>query len=257
MLPTLSQCVSYGIRHLVLQVLIDGNFVATAERLKMEWARLIPKLLQVESDQCHFHITECVIAELQSLGDKFAAIVDVAKSLPVLKCRKKHGHTHDMDASSCFKQLVGSDNSGKWVVITQDADLRTALRGVPGTPLALLSNNVLVLEPPSNDSRASTAETEAGKIVLSKDEARAVRAAGAQLRESGLAGSDTGMAAKRDVVGSLAPKFKHHAAGPNPLSMRKKKRAADDSEPTQTNADDSSTIHRKRRRKEKRTGEEA
>lgn len=245
----------HRIRHRVLQVLIDGNFVATAERLKMEWARLIPKLFQVEPEQCHFHITECVIAELQSLGEKFAAVVDVAKSLPLLKCRKKHGHTHDMDASTCFKQLVGGDNSGKWIVITQDADLRTALRGVPGTPLALISNNVLVLEPPSNDSRASTAEAEAGKVVLSKEEAKAVRAAGAQLREAGMLTGTAG-AAKADVVGSLAPKFKHHAAGPNPLSMRKKKRVADEVAAGQPSTDDSSTVHRKRRRKEKRLADD-
>ena len=50
--------------HPPYRVLLDGNFVATVVRLKMEWRRLLPKLLGVAPELTHLHITECAVAEL-------------------------------------------------------------------------------------------------------------------------------------------------------------------------------------------------
>jgi len=205
----------------IVQVLLDGNFVAHAERIKLEWQRLLPKLLHVDAAECHLHITECTLEEMSGLGPEFAAAMAVARSLPLLKCRKNHGHPAGMDAYACCTSLVGAANEGKWILVSQDAELRKSMRGIPGVPLALISNNVLVLEPPSDDSRHAPIAAKASIATLTAEEAKAVRRAAAEMR--GIDRAADAAAAPRDIVGLLQPKFKKYAGGPNPLSQRKRK----------------------------------
>ena len=39
-------------------------------------------------------------------------------------CEHAIGHGAGMDAAACLRSLVGPSNAGKWVVASQDADLR-------------------------------------------------------------------------------------------------------------------------------------
>jgi U3 small nucleolar RNA-associated protein 23 len=224
------------------QILLDGNFLATAERIKLEWRRLLPKLFEVGAELCHLHITECVLAELKAVGlEKAGAALEAAATVPVLKCRHKHGHTDDMDAGACIRALVGAGNSGKWLVATQDGGLRNDLRRVPGTPLLLISTNVLVLEPPSTASKDLAHKSEASKVELRPEEAAAVRAAARELagnapRGAGAgagAGAGVGAGASAGAGAGAAPgsaplvparKKRKGPSEPNPLSTMKRKR---------------------------------
>jgi U3 small nucleolar RNA-associated protein 23 len=201
------------------RLLLDGNFVATAVRLKMEWARLLPKALQVDASLAHFHVTQCVMAELASLGAPAEEALRAARTLPLLKCHTKHGHEEGCSPAECARRLVGGDNAGKWVVVTQDAALRDALRVIPGVPLMLISTNVLILEPPSAASRAAGEAAEGRKSALAPSEAQAVRRA--------LKGSSAAAGAAAPAgAGSLAVAGKKRRRGPkeaNPLSQKKKK----------------------------------
>lgn len=49
--------------------------------------------------------------------------------------------------------LSGSENSGKYMVATQDADLRGYLRGVASVGLLFVARAVLLMEPPSTSSK--------------------------------------------------------------------------------------------------------
>jgi len=240
------------------RVLLDGNFLAAAARYKVEWRRLLPKLLHAEPALVHLHVTECVLAELDALGERVAGAAAEARALPLLKCRAgaKHGAPHGADCApaACLAALVGAPagaNAGHWVVVTQDAALRGALRRVPGVPLALISTNVLVLEPPSDASRAASRAAEAPKSALRPDEAKAVRAAEAALRarDSGgvgggaatavgaparaapaaAAGAGAGAGAGGGgAAAAAAPKRKKRRgpSEPNPLSTKKRARVA-------------------------------
>jgi U3 small nucleolar RNA-associated protein 23 len=261
---------------IALQVIIDGNFIALALKLKMEWRRLLPKLLQVEVDECHLHFTQCALAELEALGEKATHVVDEAKTLPLLKCRNKHGHPDKCDAASCIKRLVGDRNEGKWLVVTQDAGLRDHLRErVPGTPLILIATNVLILEAPSDASKSNSRTVETAKSALSAEELAAVKRAKAALSGAPMpAASSASTAAAADAGGSssrsggassssaagkgsgtMAGKRKraHHGpSGPNPLSQRKPKARPGDSS-TAARPDSESTSGKKRRRKVRKT----
>ena len=225
------------------RVLLDGTFLAAGERLKMEWRRLVPKALHVEAALAHFHVTQCTVAELVALGAPAEAALRAARSLPLLKCRAsdKHGPAHGegCSAAQCARLLVGAENAGKWVVATQDAALRDALRALPGVPLMLISTNVLILEPPSAASRAAGAAAEARKGELAPSEAAAVRRAqrGAEGGGGGGGGGGSGGGSARGAGGGgaagaaasqrAAAPSKKRRKGPreaNPLSQKKKKR---------------------------------
>ncbi len=58
-----------------------------------------------------------------------------------------------------FDLLVSSENRSsingrKFFVATQDTELRSRLRSLPGTPLIYLNKVIMVLEPPSDQSKA-------------------------------------------------------------------------------------------------------
>jgi U3 small nucleolar RNA-associated protein 23 len=219
----------FGI-HPPYRVLLDGNFLATALRLRMEWARLLPKLLHVVPALAHLHVTQCVMGELEALGEPAAEALALARTLPLLKCRAKHGHPDACTAAECARRLVGGANEGKWLVATQDGELRAELRRVPGVPLLLISTNVLILEPPSARSREAAEASEAGKSALSKAEAAAVKAAVKGGGGVAAAGGGAPAAAGGGGGGGGAPAQKAQRrkrkgpSEPNPLSQKKRKR---------------------------------
>jgi U3 small nucleolar RNA-associated protein 23 len=183
----------------------------------MEWRRLLPKALQVDASNAHFHVTQCVVAELESLGAPAAEALRAARTLPLLKCREKHGHGEACSPRECASRLVGADNAGKWVVVTQDAELRDSLRAIPGVPLMLISTNVLILEAPSPASRAAGQEAEGRKSALAPGEALAVK----RLASGGGEGGASSASGAKFLAGK---KKRKGPKQPNPLSQQKKKR---------------------------------
>jgi hypothetical protein len=52
----------------------------------------------------------------------------------------------------------GERNEDKYMVATQDGDLRASLRGVPSVGLILISRAVILMEPPSQASKAASSK---------------------------------------------------------------------------------------------------
>lgn len=233
------------------KVLVDGNFVAQAAAMQQEgsFERLVQQLFGGET--AFLHVTECVLAELAALGAPAVRALAAARTLSVIRCRHKHGHAVDSDPAACITALVGAANALHYVVATQDKALRAAMRAVPGTPVLLYSKNVLVLEPPSAQSRGARGSAEAAKAGVSAEEAAAVRAAKRALREQAAAaaaaaatggGGGGAPAAPLPFSGGAAyspalpgPPFAGAkrrrgsgggVSGPNPLSVKKPVKAA-------------------------------
>lgn len=210
------------------KVLVDGNFIAQAVSMQQDAAfeRLIQQLL---GDTTFLHVTDCVVAELVALGAPAARALAAARTLSTIRCRHKHDHKVGMDPGACITALVGATNALHYLVATQDVALRAAMRAVPGTPVLLYSKNVLILEPPSAQSRSASGSTEAAKAGVTPEEAAAVRAAKKALREQAGAAVSGGAG-----VGAYSPALPAAAAGlkrrrgsgggpsgPNPLSIKK------------------------------------
>ena len=218
--------------------------------MQCDFGRLLPSLLQADGDrQTFLHVTECAIAELSAVSAAFAGLAK-SPALSVIRCRSggKHGHTATTEAHACIRKLVGSANESHYFVATQDDELRRALRSdVPGTPLILLSKNVLVLEAPAPaareaqrvaEERKGSAAKHAGADAVHKSVAAAAGAAAAAIAAESIANAIVHSAARSQLSVSSSsapsissprpsavakkPKRRRGPPGPNPLSVKRK-----------------------------------
>ncbi|KAG2526730.1 hypothetical protein BBO99_00001513 [Phytophthora kernoviae] len=160
----------------------------------------------------HRHVyTDEALEELEMLGETTREAYDVAKTFKVAETydqEEKNGEKTSVDVSKTIQAIVGDKNERKFVVCTQEVELRKALRAVPGVPLIYLNRSVLVFE---EISRATLAivrkEEKANMSKLDVNEKRKL-----EQMQGGDRDEDT------QEHQRLAKK---RAKGPNPLSMKK------------------------------------
>lgn len=89
-----------------MQILLDGNFIAVAVKTNVDFNAQIPMMLQ--TDNIEFCTTAGVIAELEALGDDFAAATDAARRLRVVECKYTESATHSIKTvvGECHKLYV-------------------------------------------------------------------------------------------------------------------------------------------------------
>lgn len=212
--------ISFGIAP-PYSVLLDGNFIHAATRHHIDLHARIRK--QLNGEAYVLLVPSCVVEELEQLGAPVAAALAFARN----HCDLLDAPKRD-DAETCtevIKSLVGAANARKFFVATQEEELRSHLRGMPGVPLMHIQRTVLLLESPSSSSRQQSGRAEAQKqIGVSGAEvetfalARRVRQAerAKKRREDGERGAALAMRGGR--------RGKPAAKGPNPLSVKKKKK---------------------------------
>uniref|UniRef100_H3GG59 UTP23 sensor motif region domain-containing protein n=2 Tax=Phytophthora ramorum TaxID=164328 RepID=H3GG59_PHYRM len=193
------------------KVLLDGNFIAMCMQMKVDVRERVPKYLQVKPHECEFFVPRAALEELQMLGEATKEAYDLAKTFKVAEAydlQQEDGDEAPVDVSKCIQSIIGDKNDRKFVVCTQEVELRKALRLVPGVPLFYLNRSVLVFE---EISRATVAivrqEEKANMVKLDVNEKRKLD----QMQEG-----ENGEA--QDEQQRLAKK---RAKGPNPLSMKK------------------------------------
>ncbi|KAL4161841.1 hypothetical protein PRNP1_002392 [Phytophthora ramorum] len=193
------------------KVLLDGNFIAMCMQMKVDVRERVPKYLQVKPHECEFFVPRAALEELQMLGEATKEAYDLAKTFKVAEAydlQQEDGNEAPVDVSKCIQSIIGDKNDRKFVVCTQEVELRKALRLVPGVPLFYLNRSVLVFE---EISRATVAivrqEEKANMVKLDVNEKRKLD----QMQEG-----ENGEA--QDEQQRLAKK---RAKGPNPLSMKK------------------------------------
>jgi len=146
-------------------------------------------------------ITQCSISELYKTGDQ--AVIALAK-----KCeRRRCGHIPDpVVGHDCITAClnVEGENKHRYILATQDEELRAEMRSVPGVPMVYIRRAVMIMEPPSQASltRRDTREREKlGGLEKRK-------------RDGGEAEGEADVKRKK----RKGPKE------PNPLSVKKKKK---------------------------------
>ncbi|CAM9688263.1 unnamed protein product, partial [Sphacelaria rigidula] len=114
---------------------------------------------------------------------------------------------------------IGADNAGKYLVSTQDEDLRARLRKVPGCPLLFVSRTVLLMEQPSGKSKTEFEKAERKKNVgTTEEEDRVLGVLKRREREEKL----------RERASQPRKRLKKKASAPNPLSCKRSKAAGQD-----------------------------
>lgn len=222
------------------QVLFTADFLSAAESFKLSAVGGVHRTLQGDVKGM---MSQCCIKLLYDADAQ--STITTAKTLERRRC----GHIAEaLSPAACVLECVGSRNKNRYVVATQDRELRAKLREIPGVPLVYINRSVMVMEPPSPATVVLKEERERAQRGITPGEAVAL---GKRKRQSnvvapqstlssedaaaGLAGkpsnggADAGTAevtattSGEDGGERLKKRKKRGPPGPNPLSMKKKK----------------------------------
>lgn len=193
------------------KVLLDGNFIAMCMQMKVDIHERLPKFLQVKSHEVQYYIPRAALDELELLGDAMRPAFEVAQSFTVVDADGAVKSAVDgapVDVSTVIRSIIGDRNDRKFLVATQEVELRKALRDIPGVPLMYLNRSVLVFEDISRATLAIVRQEEKAK--MSKLDVNEKR----KLDHAAVDGLDNEEAMEQQ-------RLKKKAKGPNPLSMKK------------------------------------
>ncbi|KAI8691157.1 hypothetical protein LRP88_08434 [Fusarium phalaenopsidis] len=211
------------------QVLVDAEMVQDSSRFKMD---LEPALSRTVHGKVKPMITQCEIRKLYAKKNEpgVSAAIDLAKTLERRRC----GHHPDeypepLSTQECLRSVVDPKNTNqnkhRYVVASQDQDVRRMLRGIRGVPLIYIKRSVMILEPMADESVQVRAREERSKF-----RAELKNALGKRKREDGDSDDekDKVQAGDGEALSTEEQKKKkkksYGTKGPNPLSVQKSKK---------------------------------
>ncbi|KAL5364609.1 Fcf1-domain-containing protein [Aspergillus floccosus] len=119
-------------------VLVDTNFISHTIQHKLE---VIPTMMDCLYAKCIPIVTDCVLAELEKLGQKYRLALRVAKDPRFERIRCDHKGTY---ADDCLVDRVMKHRV--YIVATNDRDLKRRIRKVPGVPIMSVARGKYVIE---------------------------------------------------------------------------------------------------------------
>ncbi|KAK5112453.1 hypothetical protein LTR62_004209 [Meristemomyces frigidus] len=227
------------------QVLVDAPLIRDAARFKMSLGRMLSGVLHGEIKPM---ITQCCIRHLYDLETtndterkQKEEWIEVAKQAERRRC----GH-HELEtplsALQCLESVVdpkaSNTNKNRYVVATQELEVRQRLRRCAGVPLIYINKSVMILEPMAAKSEDVRDADERAKVRAGLKGRRGA-VTGEKRRRSeiedvvdeapdranAIAASEAAEAAK-DPLTELPMQKKRKVKGPkgpNPLSAKKAK----------------------------------
>ena len=211
------------------QVLLSSTLIRDAARFKMQLGHMLTNTLHGEIKPM---ITQCCIRHLYDAVPEPGQERDKEQWIEVAKQaeRRRCGH-HELDTPlselECIQSVLDPKGSGtnkhRYVVATQDRDVRAAMREVAGVPLVYINRSVMVMEPMAGRSADVREAEEKSKVRAGLKSRR-----GAEVVVSGekRKADDDGDEEMKDEDAAPAPKRKKAKgpSGPNPLSVKKSKK---------------------------------
>ncbi|XP_041758923.1 rRNA-processing protein UTP23 homolog [Coregonus clupeaformis] len=211
------------------QILIDGTFCQAALKNKIQIKEQMPKYLMGEVQLC---TTNCALKELESLKDLYGAKL-ILQRYQVRNC--KH-FKNPVSASECLLSMMEGTNPHHYIVATQDQEVTSGLKKIPGVPLLYIILNTIVLDKPSPCSVNHVQAVALGEMVTPAQQ-QSINS----LKEVQGIGQDGERRGK---------KRKMKISNPNPLSCLKKKKKKQ----TQLLKTEGEKKKRSRRRKRSKPG---
>ncbi|KAG5182081.1 Fcf1-domain-containing protein, partial [Tribonema minus] len=192
------------------KVLLDGNFIHACLAHKVEMGERIQAVLQGEKYK--LLVPKTAIDELRALGEKFQA----AAAFATRSCQTITEHAPGKGSpAEQIEALISSDNPHRYIVASQDEELRAKLRNVAGCPLLYLSKTVLLMEQASGKTKAAFEALERRKTGVTEEETAIVE----QLRQ------EERQKRAAEAAAKPAKRIKRAPTAPNPLSCLPKKNA--------------------------------
>ncbi|EEB05252.1 rRNA processing protein [Schizosaccharomyces japonicus yFS275] len=207
------------------QVVVDADFLQDLNKSKMNVLAALTRTVQGKVKPM---ITQCCISQLYKQGNAAASDIRLAKTFERRRCN----HLDDPKSpAECIQSIVNINgkNKHRYVVATQDPEVRAALRNIPGVPLIYMKRSVVILEPASPATVYYKRQREGQQMGMSQEEKDLLSGKTQRQQEEKENSSEDATSdatTKKRKRGPKGPK------GPNPLSMKKKK---SETEPVQVN----------------------
>lgn len=248
------------------QVLLSSTIIRDAARFKMQLGHMLSNTLHGEikpmiTQCCIRHLYNAALEDGQSQAHKDAWI-DVAKQAERRRC----GH-HELETPlselECIQSVLDPKGSGtnkhRYVVATQEREVRAAMREVAGVPLVYINRSVMVMEPMAGRSAEVREAEEKGKIRAGLKSRRGAEVSGGEKRK---AENDEEDVKEADLDASVPKRKKPKGpSGPNPLSVKKSKkepRAQDGEKKSQgRKVEDERSVIRRAAKQDPQAGEKA
>ena len=119
-------------------VLVDTNFINFSIKNKLEIYKSMMDCLLAKCIPC---ITDCVMAELEKLGEKYRVALRLAKDprFERLPCTHKGTYADDCLLQRCQQHRC-------YIVATCDKELKKRIRKVPGVPIMFINSRKYSIE---------------------------------------------------------------------------------------------------------------
>ncbi|KAL8370245.1 hypothetical protein RB595_000568 [Gaeumannomyces hyphopodioides] len=173
------------------QVLVDADIVKDANRFKMD---LIPALERTLHGKIKPMITQCSMRHLyalQGVQPGMKALIDsVKENFERRRCGHHPDETDALSTLECLSSFIvdsGKGSRNRYVVASQDAEVRRHMRGVKGVPLIYISRSVMIMEPMASGSVEVVSKEERAKF---RSEIKSSAPAGSKRKRGDDDGSD-------------------------------------------------------------------
>lgn len=210
-------------------------------------------------------ITQCSIRHLYALDPvEFPSkdrLIDIAKRFERRKCGH-HELEEPLSEKECFDSVMlkNGQNKHRYVIATQDKEIRSQFKTVPGVPSIVINRSVMILEAMNKVTKHKRDGMEREKFSKGIVDARAAeKVLKKRKREDEEDAAEGAEGAVEGEAKEKKKKKKRGEKGPNPLSVMKKK-PVDAAKPPKKKAavaaegDADTTVKKKRIRKHGKSG---
>ncbi|EUD67003.1 hypothetical protein C922_02587 [Plasmodium inui San Antonio 1] len=113
-------------------IILDTNFINSSIQYKLDIIKGCSELLLAK---CNIYVTDCVVAEMEKLGQRFSLALKILKDPRYIRLTCTHKGTY---ADDCIVNRV--TESRCYIIATNDRDLKIRLRKIPGVPILYAKN---------------------------------------------------------------------------------------------------------------------
>lgn len=119
-------------------IIVDTNFINFSIKNKLD---IIQNMMDCLYAKCIPYITDCVMGELEKLGQKYRVALRIIKDSRFERLPCLHKGTY---ADDCIVQRVTQHKC--YIVATNDKDLKRRIRKIPGVPIMYVSQHKYTIE---------------------------------------------------------------------------------------------------------------
>jgi len=247
------------------QVLLDSAILQDAYKFKID---LVGRLEKVLGAKVKPMITQCDMRHLYDAKPKNETLILQAKEYERRRCGH-HELEEPLSTLECLTSVVDPKGSGsnkhRYVVASNEKEVRQKMRRIPGVPLIYISKSVVLMEPMTSATEAHREKEEKSKFKLGLKGQRKPDAGEKRKREdeedkdNKSIPTEAQAAKKRRQKGPKQPnplsmkKKKADPAKPQPGAEKKSKPAEEESQAAAPDAQDGETPAPKKRRRKHKT----